>query len=258
MSRYAGLALVPFFILCAAAPARGESTPKPAETPHAEADAPAPGLKSRVFEVKHRDPLALRSLLKTLGSGAKGSAVDVTPELRTIAVRDFPENLATMEEALTRLDRPGAAVPDVELAIHVLSTSRAAEPDDVPAELRDTVAALKSTLSYKSYRLLATFGQRVTNGTRGVRVGGVVGTDGTPPRDVQAELSVTQVGLIDAASSPATVRLDGLRFVMVGDGGGKAEIATDVSVKEGERVVVGTSTYRGRGVVLVVSARVLR
>jgi hypothetical protein len=71
---------------------------------------------------------------------------------------------------------------------------------------------------------------------------------------------VKQVALVDAASSPATVHLDGLRFAMVGESGagGRAEIATDVSVKDGERVVVGTSTYRGRGVVLVVSARLVK
>jgi len=257
-SRYAAIAAL---LLATASPhafaQQAPAAPHPAEAPHSESEPPEKGLKSRVFELKHRDPRSLRSILKTLGSGARGSVVDVTAELRTIAVRDFPENLAAMEDALKRLDRPGVSVPDVELRIHVLSTSRSAEPDqDIPPELKETIAALKATLSYRSYRLLTTLDQRAADGTRAVRTGGVVSVDGTPQRDVQAEFVVTQVSIVDAGQSPATVRLDGLRFVLAGDG--KAEIATDVTLREGEQVVVGTSTYRGRGVVLVVSAKVVR
>src|SRR5437588_11770517 len=110
--------------LALAAPLAAAQT-KPAETPRAPEPelAVEKGLKSRIFEVKYRDPGALRSALRPLESGARGAVMEVNHELRTISVRDFPENIATMEEALKRLDRPGAAQPDVELRMHVLTAS---------------------------------------------------------------------------------------------------------------------------------------
>src|SRR3982750_2870819 len=63
--------------------------------------------KSRIFEVKYRDPNSLLNALYQLGSDFKGSAMSANSEFRTITVRDFPENIATVEEALKRLDVPG-------------------------------------------------------------------------------------------------------------------------------------------------------
>ncbi|HKC24021.1 MAG TPA: hypothetical protein VKF32_04725 [Thermoanaerobaculia bacterium] len=234
-------------------------------SPLAAAQAPKPdadegvekGMKGRVFDVKHRDPTTLRSILRTLGSGAKGAVVDVSSELKTIAVRDFPENLATMEDALKRLDRAGPPQADVELRMHVLLASRAAGGDhDVPPELKDALGALRSTLTYKGYRLLSTFTQRVTDGTRGVHGGGVATFDDEGHHPLQMEFGITQVAVLDASGGPASVRLDGFKFALVGDG--RSEMATEISVKEGEQVVVGTSTFKDRGLILVVSAKVMR
>ena len=52
------------------------------------------------------------------------------------------------------------------------------------------------------------------------------------------------------------VKLDGFSLVLVGDG--RAQLKTDVTLREGEKVVVGTSTVQDRGLVVVVSARVIR
>jgi hypothetical protein len=219
------------------------------------------GLKSRVFELKHRDPAALRAVIAALGSGARGSTVDVSNEFRTITVRDFPENIVTIEEAIKRLDREDAASVDVDLRLHVLAASRAPGADgDVPAELKETLTALRSTLSYKGYRLLATFGQRVKEGTRNVRGGGVaaLGDDADPKRTpLQMEFHITSVSIAkNGGTGPATVRLEGLKFNFVGEG--RAEMATDVSVKEGEQVVVGTSVFKDKGLILVLSAKLAR
>src|SRR6266853_929176 len=66
------------------------------------------GFKSKVFTINHRDPSSLGALLSPLLSGFKGVMIRANPEFKTLTVRDFPENLATIEEAIKRLDAPAA------------------------------------------------------------------------------------------------------------------------------------------------------
>src|SRR5256885_8470449 len=84
------------------------------------------GFKGKVLEIKHRDPGALMRAIAHLGSGFKGARMSYSDEFKTITVRDFPENIAAIEEALKRLDTPEASHPEVELRVHVLIASNTA------------------------------------------------------------------------------------------------------------------------------------
>ena len=88
------------------------------------------GFKGKVFDVKNRDPRSLVEALRPLGSGFKGATIAYSDEFKTLTVRDFPENTASIEEALKRLDTPQPAQPDVELRMNVLVASNieGAEP----------------------------------------------------------------------------------------------------------------------------------
>src|SRR5690242_9987259 len=63
------------------------------------------GFKNRVFEVHNRMPEELVPVVRLLTSGFKGAQLSASNEFRTITVRDFPENIAAVEEALKRLDK---------------------------------------------------------------------------------------------------------------------------------------------------------
>src|SRR5438876_4338293 len=82
--------------------------------------------KNKVFEVHNRDPRVVAQSVKLLGSGFKGADLDVNTELKTITVRDFPENIAAIEEAIKRLDHAAAPTPDIEFKISVLIGSKSA------------------------------------------------------------------------------------------------------------------------------------
>src|SRR6266540_2489790 len=58
------------------------------------------GFKSKVFEIKNRDPFDILSVLRPLQSGFKGATMSASRELNTISIRDFPENIAVIEEAI--------------------------------------------------------------------------------------------------------------------------------------------------------------
>ncbi|MGH9798985.1 MAG: secretin N-terminal domain-containing protein, partial [Blastocatellia bacterium] len=104
------------------------------------------GFKGKVLEVKNRDPRSLVSLLTPLGSGFKGAVLSANSEFKTITIRDFPENIATIEEALKRMDvqMPAKAAepsrPDVEIYGYVLIASQGdAAGSDYPKAIEDVI-----------------------------------------------------------------------------------------------------------------------
>src|SRR3954471_12217693 len=143
--RYVGAALSVALLLGSTALAQAPSNQQPAPTDNYVTDK---SFKSRIFEVKYRDPGSLASAVSRLMSEFKGAAISSSTEFRTIAIRDFPENLVTIEEAIKRLDTPASARPDIELHIHALIASNAGSVGAAPpAEIRDVLEQLRGTLN---------------------------------------------------------------------------------------------------------------
>jgi Bacterial type II/III secretion system short domain len=259
------LSAIPVLCLIACglpAQVRAQSAPKSrsAETAPEEVFVTEKGFSSRVFDVKHRELSDLAAVLRPLGSGFRGATLSFNRETRTITVRDFPENVAAIEAALKRLDVPEAVKPDVELHLWVLLSSNGEAGARFPEELKEAIGALKSTLTYKNYALAGTFVNRVRDGARDISGGGMtnvgLSANGKADRVMQLEYGIRSVGLDQSGSGPASVKLDGFRLALVG--GGRAQLNTDTTVREGEKVVLGTSTLQDRALVVVLSARVVR
>jgi hypothetical protein len=254
-------------VAAASAPALGqqEAPPAPRAQPGqgpAAAPTPAPApdyvettdFKSQMFEVKHRDPRQLADALRVLGSGFKGTTIASSRDFRTITVRDFPENIATIGAAITRLDVPEPARSDVVLHIHALLASTSGPSSELPAEIRNAVAQLESTLNYRNFQLLAPIVHRTREGLEPAESVGVVELrTGTEPAKQYNYLygfrSITRTadGRIDLAD---------FQFVVVEKD--RVRIESSISLKEGEQVVVGTASLRGQALVIVLSARTVK
>jgi Bacterial type II/III secretion system short domain len=234
------------------------------------------GFKTKIIEVKYRSPESLYQVLRNLGSGVKGALVSPNPEFKTLTVRDYPENIATMEEAVKRLDTPEAARPDIELHVHILIASNSANAsNEHPAELNDVIKQLQGTLAYKSYSLMASAIQRAKESGRGGGNSGVAeaklfNVDVPPGSPIFYEYNLESILVQPAAGGQSQVQVGNFAFNMrvplnVGSGGnGQPAIQyqnvgfrTPVSVREGERVVVGTTTMGDKGLIVVLSAKVL-
>ncbi|MBP7618354.1 MAG: hypothetical protein KA743_07555 [Geothrix sp.] len=230
-------------------------------------------MKSKVFVVQHRDPYHLVMSLELLGSGVKGARMNWSKreELNTITVRDFPENLAAIEEALKRLDVPAAAqkTTDVELTLHVLFASKGpVQEAELPPELLEVVKQLKGTLAYRGYALAASFVQRVQvldnarseTGGLGHVLPGALGTpDAKGTSRMKLEWRAQGLKLDGRGDGPAVLdvasfRLD-LEEATPTHSGTLAKFNTPLSLREGERVVVGTSVVKDHGVVVVLTIR---
>lgn len=236
------------------------------QTPAPAASVSEKGFRGRVFEVKYRDPESLRRVLFPLGSGFNGSLIDFSRELKIVSVRDFPENIAAMEEALKRLDTPEAAQsrPDIELRMHILIGSNTeGASNQYPSELNDVVKQLKSSLNYRGYHLLTSLVQRARDGAN--QLGGRGTAEVGPPVmasagtvNVEYRYNLNSVSLSPALTGASTVQLSGLGFSISSPALGGADLQTSTGVRDGEQVVIGTASLKDKGLVVVLSARVIK
>ncbi len=234
---------------------------------------PAAGLKTKMLEVKNRDASELRGVLRGMLSGAPGTSLNSSDEFKSLTVRDYPENIAMIEEALKRLDVPKPAAPpkrSYEVQIYLVATSRnATEKTALPAGLEPVMTQLQETLRYKGYRYITTFVNRVEDG------GSVSGKGITDPMfplpadsgkcfyQYQAYLSriADEAGkeilrLRDFAFKVKTPVVLGKGDISYQDSG----VNTDLSLREDEKVVVGTANLgvSDEAMIVVVSVRKLK
>ena len=227
-------------------------------------------LKSKMFTVQNRDPLTIASSLKLLGSGAPFAEISVNQELKTITVRDFPENIATIEEAIKRLDVPAPATPDVELNVSVLIGSKMPVLNaPVPEDLAPVVKQLESTLKYTHYGLMTRTVQRTKSGTgiegSGVADAAALGMTASSSRPIIYTYRMRGI-TFDASAQRPSITTDSFNFSMrvpiaVNDKDIQYQsvgFETPVTVKEGEKVVIGTTTMKDKALIVVVTATVMR
>jgi hypothetical protein len=231
------------------------------------AQEPDSKLRTKLFEVHHRTTRDIALAVKTLGSGSKDANFSWNDEMRTIAVRDFPENIAAIEEAIGRLDRPMPAAPDVELKISLLIGSKTPLPGPaVPDDLASVVKQLQSTLRYSHYGLLAA-NIHHTKAGEGIEGSGVaestlVGMAASDEHPVFYNYRLRNIVIEQGADRPSIgvqnvnfslrvpIKLDkGTTYQSVG-------FETPITIREGEKLVIGTTTMGDRAVIVVLIASI--
>ena len=223
--------------------------------------------QTKMIEVHNRSPHDIYVAVRTLGSGAQGADLNFNNETQTITVRDFPENIAAIEEAIARLDKPAPPAPAVEMKISLLIGSKAPLPGPaVPDDLAPVVKQLQSTLRYSHYGLMAANIQRTRAG-EGIEGSGVaeptlVGMAASEEHPVFYNYRLRNIRVESSADGPSVavekfefsmrvpVKLEkGTQYENVG-------FNTPVSIRENEKVVIGTTTMGDRAVIVVLIANV--
>jgi hypothetical protein len=223
------------------------------------------GFKNKVFTIGNRDVGSLGTVLRPLLSGFKGSMISANEEFKTLTVRDFPENLATIEEAIKRLDTPAAPRPNIELHMHVLVASNTSRNSVVataqfPAELKDVLTQLRGTLSYLDYELATSIILRLTETPRGLRGKGMAevsgGQSSNPKMGFPYEYVISSVSLVQNPTGAPTVQINEFGF-FTSTTSGQAQVQTSLNLRDGEKVVVGTATISDRALIVVLTAKLL-
>jgi hypothetical protein len=243
----------------------GGTAPQP--TPQPDNFVNHTSFKNRVFDVKHRDPETLLPVMRLLTSGHKGSGVSANRAFKTLTVRDFPENITSVEEALKRLDTPEAPRPEIEFRMHVLIASNlAGGANQYPADLRDAVGQLQTTLNFKSYYLLTSIIQRAKdradfapNIIQGEGIAQLSLPGDNTPRDYSYHFQANSLTLSTSSAGATTVQLGNFRFRLDGgEAGGRAVVSSDVGVRDGEKVIVGTAGLKDKALILVMTAKLIK
>jgi hypothetical protein len=233
----------------------------------------------KLFEIKYRDPVSLNNAVMALGSGAKGSMMTPNPNLRTLTVRDFPENIAAIEQALQRLDVPEKPHPptppvSLEFQLHLIAASMGpSEKSTLPKNLEPVLEQLKSTLKFTNYRYVSSALNRVSDRGK-VESSGITGSLFPTPAGVTSNpdnpsfynYSLSRVMLTQQdVTGKDSVLIDQFKFgvsVPIRMGPNNTQyrdigIITPLSLREGEMAVVGTANIGGsdEAIILVISVK---
>ena len=181
------------------------------------------GMKNQIFEVRHRDPVRLEEVLQALGSGRRGAVIDASRDFKTLTVRDFPENLATIEAAIKRLDVPAPPASDIDIRLFVIlaSTTPDGADSELPAEIRGATQQLRSAFGYKGFKLLTPIMQRSREGhapTRGSGEvsGATLGSLADPKSNLRYAYEIRSIDRTSDAGGTSQIGLTGFEFQLEG------------------------------------------
>lgn len=221
---------------------------------------------TKIFQLKHIDPVALRNVLSTF----RGAAVP-DRDLKVLSWTGPKELAPAVEEAVRRLDVPPPAVPNVELTFYLLAGSRkgtGGEP--LPDDLEGVAKQLKGIFRLSQVSLLETTFIRARDGSSG-KTEGVIrsGQDGDAPttytlsfypasisRDERgAIVRLSHLGVLLRVPVTTTLLDSSHKAVQYHD----ASLNTDIELREGQKVVVGKATVDGSAdtLFLVATAKVV-
>ncbi len=217
----------------------------PAQTP---LPPPPPPLQQRVFMLKYADARNVAGVLSVFGYGIKADR-----DLHVVAVSAPAEAMSAIEDAVKRLDVPAAAPRDIDLTVYMIVASQQASPDaGLPPELQPVAAELKKIFGYKNFHLLDTMLLRAQPGYKAT-AHGVTGTTERSPYTFE----VVPVAITED-SNGRLIRLDNLNLSVHLPGDRLAGISTEISVREGQKAVVGKSNMGiDQSLILVVTAKVV-
>ena len=211
------------------------------------AQAPEPPHQQRVFMLKYADARNVASVLAVFGYGIKADR-----DMHVVAVSAPAEAMTAVEDAIKRLDVPASAPKDIDLVVYmIVASEQPSAGGGLPPELQPVADELKKIFSYKSFRLLDSILLRAQPGNKASAHGVVGTTDRTPYSFEVVPAAVTE------DPKGRLIRLDNLNLSMHLPGDRLAGISTEITVREGQRVVVGKSNMGiDQSLILVVTAKV--
>lgn len=179
---------------------------------------------------------------------------------------------STMEKADVREDETNL---ETQLYL-IVGTNQAVADDKLPNSLDQVIKQLRATLPFKNYRLAATLINRVKNEGRLnlTFIGGPMATAGSSNQSTPSfsQFNVRQIKLARNSSGESVVQMVGFNFgtrvpIVIGQVAANGSfpatnyentgLQTDISIREGEPVIVGTLNVgpSGDAIILVVSAK---
>jgi hypothetical protein len=213
--------------------------------------APPPELpnQQRVFMLKYADARHVADVLAVFGYGIRADR-----DMHVVAVSAPAAAMSAIENAVQRLDVPAAAPKDIDLVVYMVVASELPSAGAaLPSELQPVADELKKIFSFKSFRLLDSILLRTQPGNR-ARTSGVIALATDSKATYSFEVQPTAV---TEDPQGRLIRLSDLTLNISLPGDRHAGFQTEITVREGQRVVVGKSNISAdQSLILVVTAKV--
>ncbi len=228
------------FALAVVAPAFAEDAPQ---------DKPAakPALRTEIIRLKYFSNVQMQSLVRSYLS--RDGQFTPGPDNRIMVVSDYPENVEKLLQAIRQIDVKPA---DLQFTVQLILGSEEEEKGTEPLPNDPVLKELRSLLKYKTYSLLDTSMVRATDNINSeVRMG--------EKADFAFQVLPKLIRDEKNALINMQVRLRRIQVVFP-TGATKADyvtsdlIDTALSVKPGDKTVVGVSKLDGggKGLILII------
>jgi hypothetical protein len=213
------------------------------------AQAPELPHQQRVFMLKYADPRHVADVLRVFVS-----LIQADRDMHVVAVSAPAGAMSAIEDAIKRLDVPAAAPKDIDLVVDmILASDHSAADGTLPSELQPVADELKKIFSFRSFRLLDSILLRTQPGNR-ARTNGVIALASDSKANYSFEV---QPSAVTEDPQGRLIRLDDLTLNISLPGDRNAGVRTEITVREGQRVVVGKSNIgTDQSLILVVTAKV--
>ena len=203
--------------------------------------------EKRMFQVKYANPNDLANVLSVFGYH-----LEANRDLQVLTVSAPHDVIAAMEDAIKRFDVPSK---DIGVTVYLVVASQ--QPDGtstVPTELQAVTNELKNVLSFRSFRVLDTILLRTQLGKM-ASVMGIIG--GNEAAKTTYNFSAQPVSMTEDAKG-RLIRFARLGLTLQVPGPLNASISTEITVREGQKVVVGKSNMGGtdQALIMVMTAKV--
>ena len=229
--------------------------PALAEDPAQDAAAAAK-IKTELIHLKYHNGSRMMALINTYLS--REGRLSPGPDEKIMVIRDYPENIARVRQAVAEVDvKPADLLFTIQLILGSDELEKGAEP---MAANDPVIKELRSLLKYNSYSLLDTSLMRaLDNQDSEVRLG----------EKADFELWLKPQVIKDEKMSliQTEVRLRQVRIANMPPGATSAKpeyittdlIGTTLSIKSGDKTVVGVSKLdgTGKGLILIISGKIL-
>jgi hypothetical protein len=230
-----------------------------AEDPAQEAAAAAKSsvsVKTELLHLKYFAGSRMMPLINTYLS--REGRVTPGPDEKILAIRDYPENIARVRQAIAEIDvKPADLLFTVQLILGSEEQEKGTEP---MASSDPVIRELRSLLKYNSYSLLDTSLIRALDGQDSeVRLGEkadfelwmrpkVVKDEKTSL--IQTEVRLRQIRIAGPPPGATSAKPEYITTDLIG---------TSLNIKSGDKTVVGVSKLdgTGKGLILIISAKIV-
>jgi hypothetical protein len=233
------------FALAVVAPAFAEDAPQ-------EKPAAKPALRTEIIRLKYFSNGQMQSLVRSYLS--REGQYTPGPDNRIMVVSDYPENVERLLQAIRQIDVKPA---DIQLTVQLILGSEEEEKGTEPLPNDPVMKELRNLLKYKSYSLLDTSMVRATDN---------INTEVRMGEKADFAFEVLPKVIRDEKTSLISIQVRLRRIQVVFPAGApKADyvttdlIDTTLSVKPGDKTVVGVSKLDGggKGLILIISGKIV-